>query len=169
MFAMRSRTEEGERQPEFEGYRSISAKLVEMLRSIEARRLPSPAETDEEEEEEDSHDVSSILSPAEEEEEEDEPEFRAFSFTFTNLQSLHIKSPKGPALTLVPIDDSVADTETTDLEMDMEATTPSLISCSESSESDHQLVSPRPSLFPISSRLAKSTNDQTEADGRVMA
>lgn len=155
MFAMRSKCDVEDRQPEFEGYRSISAKLVEMLQSIEARRLPSPDEEDEEDdeddEEEDQHDVSLQLVQEEDDEqgdgeEDEEPAFRSFaSFTFTNLQSLHINPPSNAGLD--NIEEASTDVET-ETDGENEAATPSLVSSSES-EQDQQLVSPRAGVSPI--------------------
>lgn len=156
MFAMRSKSDEFERQPEFEGYRSISAKLVDMLRSIEARRLPSPEEEDEEEhdchqirsqiiqeedEENEGHDDDLHNVRLDEEEDDDEAEIRSFSsFTFTNLQSLKISPP------VHGNDDERLETDTESTDIDPEAATPSLISSAES-EGDISLLSPRPSLM----------------------
>ena len=140
MFALRTRSDEHERQPEFEGYRSISAKLADMLRSIEARREPSPLE-DEEEDEEDEERPSAVEESEDEEEDDETSNYRPFStFTFTNLQSLNLRS--------TPLDNVVEEgTEEDGSEIDLEAATPSLISSTES-EVDTSLISPRTAIAP---------------------
>lgn len=138
MFASRTRSDEHERQPEFEGYRSISAKLVDMLRSIEARREPSPQEDEEEEE----TGAESPAAAGESEDDEENYNYRSFSsFTFTNLQSLNIRS--------TPLD-NVAEEGTEEEErsdIDLEAATPSLISSAES-EAESSLISPQSRFAP---------------------
>lgn len=144
MFALRTRMHDQEHQPEFEGYRSLSAKLALMLESIEARREPSPNE-DDEEEDEDEDEQSEEAGTAES---EDEGELRpCASFTFTNLQTLHIHSTP---LDAIPDEDE--NSTDVDLDGDAETTAPSLISSSESDQ-DSTLISPQPSVTSFSSPI----------------
>jgi len=140
MFALQTKSDEHERQPEFEGYRSISSKLVDMLRSIEARREPSPEEEDKDETDEERP------VEAESEDEEENPNYRSFSsFTFTNLQSLNIRS--------TPLDNVLEEGTEEGSDIDLEATTPSLISSLES-EADVTLTSPQTSVAAYPSSIA---------------
>lgn len=142
MFALRTRIQDQEHQPEFEGYRSLSAKLALMLESIEARREPSPEEEDEDE------NADEQSEEAEAGESEDEGDLRpCASFTFTNLQSLHIRST--PLDAIPDEDESSTDV---DLDGDADNTAPSLISSAESDQ-DSTLISPQPSVMNFSSPI----------------